>query len=241
MINIDKFKTFITTVANKNSRGNLTPEQFNSITERALFAWTNNQIANQKQYQPGNPISQTSFELDAISMAKLTHLKETRDVRVVNGLMGLPNGTNIDVNSLVMPTMWFPSRILHKYTSNGKIVSQPIDIVKDSEWVLRLNSNIVAPTKKRAIANYQNNHLLIEPSNLINLVTLTYVRNPLTPIWFYTVVNGRPVYDSINSVDVDAPESAMNEIAMIALELIGIRIREQELVQSAASMENKGV
>jgi FMN phosphatase YigB (HAD superfamily) len=46
---------------------------------------------------------------------------------------------------------------------------------------------------------------------------------------------------TINSIDIDAPESAMNEIAMMTLELIGIKIRDAELLQAATSMENKGI
>jgi hypothetical protein len=241
MINIDRFKTFVYLIANKNGRGTLTPSQFNSATERALFAWTNNQVSNQKQYAPGRPVSQTSMQLDQASIDRLRHLKEVRDIRVINGEMPIPNGVNTDVNSEVMPDYWSHSRLSHRYQSNGKIVTRPISVVNDNEWALSLGSEIVAPTKKRAIANYQSEIALIEPSNLINLVTLSYIRNPNTPVWAYTIVNNRPVYDSSNSVDLDAPESAFNEIAMIMLEFIGIRIREPELVQAAAGLENKGV
>lgn len=240
MINIDKFKTFLYTVANKSGKGTLTPVQFDSITERALYAWTNNQLSNQKQYNQ-EAKSQTSFELDTISIEKVHHLKENRSIRVVDGMMGLPEGTNTDVNSVIMPTMWFPSRMTHKYQSNGVVKTKPITIVKDFEWALNLDSNIVAPTKAHAIANYQSNYLLIEPSDSIILINFVYARNPLTPIWAYTVTNNRPVYDSANSVNIDAPESAFNEIAMLALEFLGIRIREEELVQAALGMENKGV
>jgi hypothetical protein len=241
MINIDKFKTFIYLVANKNGRGTLTPSQFDSATERAVVAWTNNQISNQKQYQPGQPFSQTSMDLDQASIDRLRHLKEIRNIRVVNGEMAMPDGVNVDVNSEIMPKYWTHSRLSHRYQSHGKIVTQPIKVVNDNQWAVKLSSNIVSPTKKRAIANYQSNKALIEPSGLINLVTLAYIRVPNTPSWGYTIINNRPVYDAVSSVDIDAPDSAFNEIAMIALEFIGIRIREQELVQAAAGLENKGV
>ena len=240
MINIDKFKDFIYLVANKSGRGTLTPAQFNTATERGLYAWTNNQVANQKQFQPGSPISQTSFEMDAIATEKLRHLKENRDVRVISGKMFLPDGTNTDVNGEIMPGMWFPSRISHKYTFKGNIKNPAIEIVKDSEWNLRLGSYIVEPSTGYPIGNYQSNYLLIAPSSII-ITNFVYVRNPTKPVWGYTTTNSRPLYDAATSVDLDAPESAMNEIAMIVLEFIGIRIREQELVQAAAGLENKGV
>lgn len=241
MINIDKFKTFVYLVANKSGRGTLTPAQFNSVAERGVFAWHNNQISNQKQYQSGQPIPQTSMDLDQASIDRLRHLKETRVIPSFNGEMPIPDGVNTDLNGDVMPKYWSLSKLSHRYQSNGKIITMPISIVKDNEWALNLGSSIISPTKKRAIANIQSDKFLIEPSNLINLVTLSYIRTPKTPVWAYTTTNNRPVYDAQNSTDIDAPDEAFNEIAMIVLELIGIRIREQELVQAAAGLENKGV
>jgi len=155
--------------------------------------------------------------------------------------MPIPNGLNKDINNQSMPEYWTLSRLTHKYQSNGNIVKQPIVVVKDNEWAMNLGSSIIAPTKKRAIANIQSDKFLIEPSNLINMVNLTYIRVPETPVWGYNVTNNRPVYDSSKSTNLDAPQQAFNEIAMITLEFIGIRIREQELIQAASGMENKGV
>tara|TARA_R110002096_G_scaffold130162_1_gene279246 strand:- start:165 stop:890 length:726 start_codon:yes stop_codon:yes gene_type:complete len=241
MININKFKELVYTVANKNGRGTLTPEQFNSLAKSALYTYTNNQLSNWRQYNPGQPTPQTSLDLDSLSQSKLRHLKETRSIRVIDGEANLPNGVNTDVNSLVMPDMWMPSKISHKYSSNGNLIQKGVKLVKDMEWDDIISSDIIFPTKKRAVANMKSNSLQVEPKALLNLVNLTYIRNPTDPEWKYSVENGRPVYDDINSIDLDAPESAMNEIAMIALELIASKIRDGELLQASTSMENKGV
>lgn len=240
-INIDKFKNFVYMVANKNGRGTLTPAQFNDAAKSGLFTWTNGQLSNWKQYSPGNPTPQTSLDLDSTSQAKLRHLKENREILVVNGMVSIPNGVATDINGLVMPEMWMTSKISHKYSKGTTLIRRGIKLVKDMEWDEMLDSDIMPPTKKRAIANMQSNFLQVEPKGLLNLVNLTYIRNPIAPEWKYTVVNGRPVYDDINSIDIDAPESAMNEIAMMTLEIIGIKIRDAELLQAATSMENKGI
>ena len=241
MINIDKFKRFVYFVANKNGRGTLTPSDFNSAAERALFAWTQNQLSNQEQYQPGNPVSQTSLELDQASIDKLRHLKETRSIGFTGGRMPIPNGVITDLNGQIMPDYWRYSKIMHKYSKNGQVIRRPIEIIKEMEYGNRMDSSIVAPTKKRAIGLFHDTYVEIQPESLITLVTLTYIRNPIAPVWGYTIVNNRPVYDDATSVDLDAPNSAFNQIAMIALEFIGVHIREQELVQSAMGFENKGV
>ena len=241
MINIDNFKTFIDAISNKNGRGTTTPKQFNSIVERALFAWTNGQISNDKQYSPGNPIPQTSMDLDSLSQARLRHLKKMVGLRVVDGVAELPNGVNTDLNGEVMEEMWIVSKLSHKYANNGVSILKKIDIVKDLDWDDRISSDIIMPTKKRAIASMQSDSLLIEPKALINLVNLSYYRNPNTPKWAYDMTTGRPVYNEDDSINIDAPKSAFNSIAMIGLEFMGIKIREAELVQTATSLNNQGV
>lgn len=64
----------------------------------------------------------------------------------------------------------------------------------------------------------------------VGRVEFTYLRKPIDPVWNFTVVNGRPVYDPTTSVDLEAPDEAVDEIAMIALSLFGINIRDQELI-----------
>ncbi len=241
MINIDKFKTFIDAISNKNGRGTTTPSQYNAIVERAVFAWTNNQVSNNKQYSADAAKSQTSMELDSLSMSRLRHLKKSVNIRVIDGEAELPNGTSTDLNGDVMPDLWVFSRLSHKYSANGVLIQKKIDVLKDMNWDDRLSSSMIPPTKKRAIANMQSDSLLIEPKSLINLVTLTYFRNPNAPVWAYNEVNSRPVYNETNSVNIDAPKSAFNEIAMIALGFMGIKIRDAELVQASNSFENKGV
>ncbi len=241
MININKFRNFVYLIANKNGRGTITPDQFNLAAKSGLFTWTNNQISNWKRYNPGMPIPLTSLDLDTLSQSKLRHLKTSHQIRVIDGFASVPDGAKTDLNGVVMPSMWIPSRLSHKYSKNGKVTRRGIDIVKDMEWDSKIDSDIVPPTIKRAISNMNSESFEIEPKGAINLVNLTYIRNPKAPEWKYSVENGRPVYDDVNSIDLDAPESAMNEIAMITLELIGVRIRDGELVQAATSMENKGV
>ena len=46
---------------------------------------------------------------------------------------------------------------------------------------------------------------------------------------------------SSTSTNIEAGEDAFNEIAMITLGLLGINLREQDLVQYATLNENKGI
>ena len=56
-----------------------------------------------------------------------------------------------------------------------------------------------------------------------------------------TLVNGRPVYDPFLSVDLEAPDEALNEIAVRTLSFLGIHIREPQLIQYAETLKAQGV
>jgi len=238
MINIDKFKKFVYFAANKNGRGTITPAQFNLVTEQALNAWTNKQIGDIDQ-----AASKTSLDLDQVSMEKLRHLKEHRFFKVENGLLLTPNGIDVyDLNTDLAPAYWFFSALSHRITYNdtdGNLVNhlKEINIIKDSELAVLTSSQINYPTHKHPVAVLRAKDFELYPSS-IHRAKLDYIREPLTPEWKYTMVSERPVYDSANSIDVDAPPKAFIEISMIALEYMGIHIRENELIQFAAMQEN---
>jgi hypothetical protein len=238
MINIDKFKKFVSYVSNKNGRGTITPEQFNTSVERVLFAWTNKQIGDSDQANP-----KSNMDIDQVSMEKLRHLKEHREFRVISRSLKTPNGIDVrDLHSNIAPKYWFLSALSHKVSYNdfeGNFQSsyREIDIVKDSEFAVRDSSKIKPPTIKKAIAVLRADDFEISPS-LVKIAKLVYIRDPEIPLWAYDMINKRPVYNATNSTDIDAPISAWNELAMIYLQYLGIHIRENELVQYAVSQEN---
>jgi hypothetical protein len=74
----------------------------------------------------------------------------------------------------------------------------------------------------------------------INRVIFTYLRQPVAPVWGFTVTNGRPVYNSTTSTNFEAPEEAFGDIANRILSLLGIYVREPQLQQYAEAMKQQG-
>jgi len=240
MINIDKFKTFVYSVANKSGRGTITPAQFNSFTEQALMAWYNQQLGARDAN--GVPISLKSYNQDYLE--NLLDIREERDLYSNMGDVLIPDGTTYDLNGNLCPEYWNFGAIGFKYfkTINGeKIVQEtPIEIVKDNEWYSRTSSSIVPPSLRRPIAKFGSTKITVRPKS-VGSITLIYLKIPSTPKWGYITVNSRPVYDSASSVDIEAPKEAFNQIAMITLGFLGIHLREQELVQMGNMNEQKGI
>ena len=60
---------------------------------------------------------------------------------------------------------------------------------------------------------------------------MDYFRTPVQPIWGYSIASSRPVYSSATSTDFEFSEYSTNEIAGIFLNLVGINLKDGELLQ----------
>lgn len=240
MINIDKFKTFFYTVANKNGRGTLTPAQFNSFVEQGVQIYYNKKLG----FRDANGLPANGLDSSQDIIEELSDFRVSVPLFSNMGTVVIPDGTTYDLNGNLAPEYWTFSSLGYNYFStdrngNKEVVLRPIKIVKDNDWNKMLSSSIVAPDMKRPIARFLGSNLQVRPKS-ISTVELTYCRYPNVPKWGYTTVNSRPVYDSSTSVDIEAGSDAFNEIAMICLGLLGINLREQDLFQYANAVENKG-
>jgi hypothetical protein len=68
---------------------------------------------------------------------------------------------------------------------------------------------------------------------------LDYFRTPIKPEWNYTIVNNRPVYDPLTSVNFEWDSFAMNNIAGIFLELFATTIKDAELTAFAQAFQQQ--
>jgi len=105
-----------------------------------------------------------------------------------------------------------------------------IDIIKETELGLRFNSQINPISKRFPVLLLRSGGFQVYPTDLESLV-LTYIKEPNDPVWAYTTVNGRPVYDSANSTDFELPSDLAPDIIYRVCQILGIRIRRQDLVQ----------
>jgi len=97
-----------------------------------------------------------------------------------------------------------------------------------------INSTIDAPSLDFPI------YMPLDQSRVVVYPTvipsLTYLRKPITPVWAYTVINNRPVYDPLTSVDFDWSPTEVYRLTMRILNYFGISIRDTELMQEAQQL-----
>lgn len=98
-----------------------------------------------------------------------------------------------------------------------------------------LNSTIDNPTYDFPIFVEYSDYFGIHPPD-IPYIGLTYLQAPNTVIWAYDVVNGRPVYNSLNSVNFLWSDTELYRITSRVLFYMGLSIRDDILERTAQEM-----
>lgn len=246
-MNINDFRNFILFVIKKSqSGGNPKPSEFNLAVERAYMEFIMRRYGNQAEYQPGRPIPRVAWQQSQKISDDLRFLLTRRNLSVpTSGELPIPDGTGTDLDGKKVPEYLHHSSLRFNFARQvgDEIESQevPIDIVTDAELGDALSSSIVNPTARFPLAAYYDTFIQVEPKNLQKVI-FTYLRLPVVPVWAFTLDgNGRPVYDPSNSIDIEAPEQVINEIAFNTLSFMGLSIREQFVYQASEQYVARGV
>lgn len=118
----------------------------------------------------------------------------------------------------------------------------PVTVVSDNERWAYLQSSLRRPTKEYPICTFLGNDIIqFYPEN-VRSAHLTYIRYPAKPEWAYTLdPDGYPLFDAVNSVDIEFPEICADEIAVTLLNRVGISIREPGLTDWANFNKQTGL
>ena len=246
MANINDFRNFILFVIKKSqSGGNPTPTQFNLAVERGFMQFIMSRYGNQEEYTPGRPVPRIAWQQSQKISDDLRFLLVRRIMSLpTNGELPIPNGTGTDLEGKSLDTYLHHSSLRFAFTTQveGKTVTKevPIDVLTDAEFGDVVSSAVVPPTRRFPKANYLDTFIQIEPKDLQKVI-FTYLRLPVVPKWAFTVENNRPIYDAANSVDIEAPDQVINEIAFNTLAFMGLSIREQFIYQASKQYVTEGV
>jgi len=128
----------------------------------------------------------------------------------------------------------------HLYTLSvyvTKIGSTPIikrlRIVEEQFIAQYIDSEAFAPSEDNCICRLIGDNIHVYP-NTVTEIGITYFRKPNTCKFAYTMtglLGNIPVYDAINSVQIDYSDSAYNQIIQKALTYLGVAQKDGTLMQ----------
>lgn len=209
MVNINDFKLYTEYLSNKVQVGNtLTIPQFNQLCFQSVM-----QV----------------FEKDYQTFLMTEELSEFLRIYLNNQVSSVP-ATGI----LPYPADYQHIISIRKYYVNAKGVGKMLQVeeIKNVEWGFIQMSSLREPTLRFPKYNEFDGVIRFLPMNL-GIIEIDYIKTPDQPVWGYTMVSGRPVYDPLTSTNFEFQAYSTNIVAGVFLSLIGVNLKDSELERFA--------
>jgi hypothetical protein len=211
-------------ILNKESRGYITPLQFNSFAKQAqqeivdgyFYDYNKASVSRVGRVNDKQILRKTRENMDVFISQPTTLTYDS-----VNGVFNQPTDMYTTIN----------------LTYNDREV-ELLDRDKLSYHLQDdLSGNSVFyPTYIKYGPTYK-----VFPSTIVSGVKLTYFRTPKDPNWTYTIVNDNPIFNSSlpGYQDLEIGFDDKFEIIIKILKYAGLNIREADVVQAAIAYETQ--
>ena len=219
-MNINDCFNIVSYLVDKTQGTGISPDEFNRIFPMAERSYFDMLAGGVEDFQPGRPIPRIGLGMSNNVNEALAPFIQTSALTITSG-------------SVAVPADLFKA-IAMRTTGNNDVVR-----VDHAKLASKLTSSIDAPTVTKPCFNEVGSTYKFYPTTLTT-ANLTYLRLPVTPVWGYTTVSGRPVYNSGTSVQSEWNDADLNNLIMRAAGLVGININDQLLVQAANQVKAKG-
>jgi hypothetical protein len=206
---------------NKAQNGYLTPAEFNLTINQAQVSYQDYLLGEFQQYQYGRPQARINYSQNENIRQRLSPLI-TESTLTINGTTGKsPYPADYVQADAVRTTAFERVRYVQQDSLYSYYKSQIDPIASNPIYLLE-------PTG-----------LQFYPITLGSAI-LTYVKDAPQIVWAYTLVSGRPVYDSATSTQPVWDNVDLLEIIARALKLIGLNLQDGQVEQYANQVTQTG-
>jgi len=229
MINVDRVYQRVLTIANKEQRGYITPQEFNILANQAQMDIFEQYFYDLNQFRrtPGN---------DTMHADMVDILEEKISVFEVTASLGLaanPNGVagNLDI----LPRFYRLSSV-----RSGNTI---MESVSRKDFRMFPNSPLATPTTTRPIYMIDtiNSVIQIAGDDTLTTADVDYIQSPNLVNWTYVVVGSKALYNgtAADAQDFDLHPSEETELVLKILTLAGFTLKDPNLLQLAAGEDAK--
>ena len=235
MVNIDTVYQRVLLLANKEQRGYITPEEFNSFAEQAQLEILDGYFAKRIAVD-GIPGGDDEYS-DAMMIVeeRLKVFDDIATIDIVDGVFPYPED------------QWQLGIV--QVTSGSGVNTRTViaDEVSNRDAAFINLSPLTSPTNNQPVYSRRGNSIKVYPTQ--TSIDITYLRKPLPPVWGYTfeVTNmdgtitmvEEPQYLPANSQDFELHPGEETDLVYRILTLAGVAIKQQDIAQFGASKENQ--
>jgi len=227
---IDTVYQRVLSIANKEQRGYITPQEFNLLANQAQMEIFEQYFYDLNQFGrlPGNETKHADM-VDILEEKISIFEKFRQDVSMGSG--GVGDLTNSNANDIYrLGTLSF--------NNSGEYIE--IEHVNQNELNNYINSPLTAPTTTRPIyIKTSETAIQVYPTTITSGVTCNFIARPADVVWNFTTVLGEALHNSNGTVNFQLHESDETTLVQKILQLTGITIKDPGLYQLTDKEENE--
>jgi len=234
MVNIDTVYQKVLSIANKEQRGYITPQEFNLLANKAQMEIFSEYFYEQSKFRKMLPNDTVYSDREDDVQERIDHFEKFMQNVEMN------NGGNNDVGVGLLPDYFKMGKVYYENTSGSTVEIVHID---QNDFNNINNSPQLKPTTSRPVyvrfsIEQDDNvgrerRIKIYPIGEYNIVKCNYIAKPKDPNWGFVVVNGKALYNSDKAIHFELHASEEENLVNRILQLSGIIIESQELYQAA--------
>jgi hypothetical protein len=236
MINIDDVYQKVLSIANKEQRGYITPQEFNLMADKAQMEIFDLYFYDMKNaYQKPKNDSVYSDELEMLS----EKLQIFRAQSLANDMTDIEVGTGdtiptsvFKLSALSVPMYRLDTLV---FTTPDGYKTELVEMTRKERTLAENNPLTKATLRRPTYVREGGTTIRIAPVLTTTQAKLTfhYWRRPAVPKWAYVVVNQKALYNYANSINFELHPSEEEKLVTRILEMSGITIRDASLSQAA--------
>ena len=228
MVNVDTVYQRVLTLANKEQRGYITPQEFNLLANQAQMDIFEQYFYDLNQFRrlPGN---------DTLYADMVGILEEKIETFHKETTIG-PGSNPFD-----LPSDYYRlAQVRYNNTTLGYGVE--IEKLPHKKLLNAGNSPLTAPTLSRPVYYIKDTKITVNP-NSINMIDVSYIRKPINVNWTYIVVGEKALYnnDATDAQNFELHPSEETKLVIKILGLAGITLKDPGLYQIAGAEDNNNI
>ena len=213
-------------LCNKYQHGYLSPSEFVRTFNTAQRIFLNRLLGQVQEYQNGRPVPRTGGHMTELVENKLAPITKKVSLTVTAGTAPVKTQYTDFVKQLSLNT------------TAGRRVRR----IKHEQIHSATTPSVNPPTGTNPYYyETKDGFVILSGADTVTTLNLTYVKQPLDITWPYTLVSGVPTYNAGGSpVNPEWRDQEINEIIFIQLGLIGINLKDQELMRASQMTKQAG-
>lgn len=212
MINVEQNYLLVQDLLSKNNGVFISPAEYNRFAQIASDALFDSIIG-------ADTMSRVSYGRTRTLDARLMPFRVMNQPVLLVASVGALPGDWAKTNAVRLPS------------------GEPVHPVDEDRRGMSYNDPYAQPSESRYVYYEGNGEIQVEP--VTTDVVIDYLRRPATPVYGFTVVNRRPVYDPATSTDFDWDKRQENDLTMRILQLCGVSMDDGALVQYTQAIKQQ--